>query len=225
GIDSNSDEEIDYFEPEIITASDYYPFGMLMPGRGGSLINGQWQDSGPAILAALFVSSRTGNQPDEYIALESIEFLPGFESGSSDEFVAYIVTSVGGEGYEGEDGLYRYGFNGNENDNETGTQHYGFRIYNPGLGRFLSVDPLAGSYPELSTYQFAGNTPVQAIDIDGLEPALPYRDGNGNLQISPAGDAFKVNVPPNAIWPVSGKQENYGMGLIIDNIPIVGSAK
>src|SRR5690606_24415813 len=103
------------FEPEIITASDYYPFGMLMPGRGGSLINGQWQESGPAVLANLVVSSRNGNEPIEYIALESIEFLPGFESGSADEFVAYITTSGNGEGYEGEDGLYRYGFNGKEN--------------------------------------------------------------------------------------------------------------
>src|SRR5690606_1691597 len=58
-IDNNDDEEIDYFEPEIITASDYYPFGMLMPARGGSLINGQWQESGPEILANLSVDDRT----------------------------------------------------------------------------------------------------------------------------------------------------------------------
>ncbi|MES2730943.1 MAG: hypothetical protein V4714_04315, partial [Bacteroidota bacterium] len=36
--------------------------------------------------------------------------------------------------------------------------------------RFLSVDPLTKSYPELTPYQFAGNTPIQAIDLDGLEP-------------------------------------------------------
>src|SRR5690606_25326076 len=104
GIDNNSDEEIDYFEPEIITASDYYPFGMLMPGRGGSLINGQWQESGPAVLANLVVDDRAGNQPSEYVALKSIEFLDGFESGLNDEFVAYITTSGIGEGYEGVDG-------------------------------------------------------------------------------------------------------------------------
>src|SRR5690606_15370078 len=155
-IDNNEDEEIDYFEPEIITASDYYPFGMLMPGRGGSLINGEWQESGPTVLAHLSVDDRTGNQPSEYIALESIEFLPGFESGSADEFVAYITTSGSGD-REGTDGLYRYGFNGKEMDNETGTQDYGFRIYNPGLGRFLSVDPLTRTYPWYTPFQFAGN--------------------------------------------------------------------
>lgn len=37
------------------------------------------------------------------------------------------------------------------------------------LTRFLSVDPLTKKYPELTPYQFASNTPIQAIDLDGLE--------------------------------------------------------
>jgi RHS repeat-associated protein len=69
---------------------------------------------------------------------------------------------------------YRYGFNGKENDRsgEWGlglVQDYGFRLYNPGLGRFLSVDPLREKFPWNSTYAFAGNTPVQAIDLEGAE--------------------------------------------------------
>ena len=47
---------------------------------------------------------------------------------------------------------------------------YGFRIYNPGIARFLSVDPLAPEYPYYTPYQFAGNMPIAAIDLDGLEP-------------------------------------------------------
>jgi len=68
---------------------------------------------------------------------------------------------------------YRYGFNGKEMDNEVkgnGAQYdYGFRIYDPRLGRFLSVDPLTASYPWYTPYQFAGNQPINAIDLDGLE--------------------------------------------------------
>jgi RHS repeat-associated protein len=67
---------------------------------------------------------------------------------------------------------YRYGFNGKENDKETtgtSTYDYGFRIYNPTLGRFLSVDPLTKGYPALTPYQFASNNPVEGIDLDGLE--------------------------------------------------------
>ncbi len=37
------------------------------------------------------------------------------------------------------------------------------------VSRFLSVDPLAQSYPFYSPYHFAGNMPIQAIDLDGLE--------------------------------------------------------
>jgi hypothetical protein len=35
--------------------------------------------------------------------------------------------------------------------------------------RFLSVDPLTKDYPELTPYQFASNTPIEGIDLDGLE--------------------------------------------------------
>lgn len=52
------------------------------------------------------------------------------------------------------------------------TYDYGFRIYNPNLGKFLSVDPLMKSYPWYTPYQFAGNKPIIAIDIDGLEEYL-----------------------------------------------------
>jgi RHS repeat-associated protein len=72
---------------------------------------------------------------------------------------------------------YRHGFNGKENDNEVkgegNQQDYGMRIYDPRLGRFLSVDPLTKDYPWYTPYQFAGNTPIVAIDLDGLEPVIP----------------------------------------------------
>ena len=51
-------------------------------------------------------------------------------------------------------------------------QDYGFRLYNPAIGKFLSVDPLFKGFPELTPYQFASNTPMQAIDLDGLEATI-----------------------------------------------------
>ncbi|WP_439484234.1 RHS repeat domain-containing protein [Cyclobacterium plantarum] len=76
-----------------------------------------------------------------------------------------------GKGYAG---TYRYGFNGKEGDSggEWGGQNnydYGFRIYNPSIAKFLSVDPLASSYPSWSPYPFAMNSPISGIDLDGLE--------------------------------------------------------
>jgi RHS repeat-associated protein len=69
---------------------------------------------------------------------------------------------------------YRYGFNGKENDFEPkniggSQQDYGMRIYDPRLGRFLSSDPLFKRFPDLTTYQFASNRPIDGIDLDGLE--------------------------------------------------------
>ncbi len=87
-----------------------------------------------------------------------------------------------GRSWEGGSG-YRYGFNGKEDDPETygdgNIYDYGFRIYNPRLGKFLSVDPLTRSYTWYTPYQFAGNMPIYAIDIDGLEPeSVVYKTGN-----------------------------------------------
>lgn len=41
------------------------------------------------------------------------------------------------------------------------------RVYD--VSRFLSIDPISSKFPELTPYQFASNTPIQAIDLEGLE--------------------------------------------------------
>ncbi|OQP59761.1 hypothetical protein A3860_36390, partial [Niastella vici] len=108
GVSSPSNNTlIDHYEADIVSAQDYYPFGMVEPGRN---------------------------------------------------------FNVGG---------YRYGFNGKENDNdvkgEGNQQDYGMRIYDPRVGRFLSLDPLIQSFPELTPYQFSSNMPIEAADLDGAE--------------------------------------------------------
>jgi RHS repeat-associated protein len=77
--------------------------------------------------------------------------------------------------------VYKYGFNGQEKDDEVygngNIYDYGFRVYDPRLGRFLSVDPLTMSYPWYTPYQFAGNKPILFIDLDGKEETLPSKPG------------------------------------------------
>ena len=67
----------------------------------------------------------------------------------------------------------RFGFNGKENDNEVkgfgNQQDYGMRIYDTRTGKFLSTDPLSQNYAGLTPYQYASNTPISAVDLDGLE--------------------------------------------------------
>jgi RHS repeat-associated protein len=86
--------------------------------------------------------------------------------------------------YENENscaGSYRFGFNGQEKIDEVyGENNYldfTYRGYNPRLGRFFAVDPLAPSYPMLTPYQFASNTPIWARELEGLE-AWYTNEGN-----------------------------------------------
>ena len=96
---------------------------------------------------------------------------------------------MGGRSFSAD--LYRYGFNGKEGDREGWggqlVQDYGFRLYNPAIGKFLSADPLASSYPWYTPYQFAGNKPIVAIDLDGLEEyhyMLAFdEEGNSTLRL------------------------------------------
>ncbi len=66
-------------------------------------------------------------------------------------------------------GTYRYGFNGMEKEEELTPLPYDFgnRLYDPRRGQFPTTDRLASKYPHQSPYVFAGNTPIQAIDVDG----------------------------------------------------------
>ncbi|RDI05793.1 RHS repeat-associated protein [Flavobacterium sp. AG291] len=73
--------------------------------------------------------------------------------------------------YNGSD--YRYGFQGQEKDNEIkgegNSLNYTFRMHDPRIGRFFAIDPLAKSYPHNSPYAFAENRVIDGIELEGLE--------------------------------------------------------
>jgi len=135
---SMDDSTVVYYNPEVVSANDYYPFGSVEPYRTYA------------------------------------------EAGSTD---------------------YRFGFNGKEKDDEIkgpGNQiDYGERAYDPRVGRFLSLDPLEQSYPWYTPYQFAGNKPIWAVDLDGKEEKLSttkqiLKSGFTQLDLSKEG-IYKFN--------------------------------
>jgi RHS repeat-associated protein len=73
-------------------------------------------------------------------------------------------------------GLYRYGFQGQEMDNEIkgvgNSINYKYRMHDPRLGRFFAVDPLAPKYPHNSPYAFSENRVIDGIELEGLEVIL-----------------------------------------------------
>ena len=97
-----------YFQPDVVSANNYYPFGMTMQNDGN-------------------------------------------------------VTAEN----------YRYGFQGQEKDNEVKGQgnsiNYKYRMHDPRLGRFFAVDPLAPSYPWNSPYAFSENRVIDGVELEGRE--------------------------------------------------------
>ena len=80
------------------------------------------------------------------------------------------TSSYRSGGNNAETALKRYRYVGKERDEETGLYYYGARYYAGWLARFVSVDPLKDEYPFYTPYQYAGNRPIIAMDLDGLEP-------------------------------------------------------
>ena len=92
---------------------------------------------------------------------------------------------------------------------EGNQQDYGMRIYDPRLGRFLSVDPLTTKYPELTPYQFASNSPIANVDLDGAEKlyyTLTIKENKPVLKLTNQVDTYTAS---------DGKQAQFFFNLYI----------
>jgi RHS repeat-associated protein len=88
---------------------------------------------------------------------------------SYEEFHPFGTTSYRSGTNETEVSLKRYKYIGKERDEETGLYYYGARYYAAWIGRFVSVDPLAEKYLNLSPYVYVADNPIKYIDPDGRD--------------------------------------------------------
>lgn len=91
---------------------------------------------------------------------------------------------------------FRYGVQGKESDVEIkgdgNSYDFGARILDPRLGKWLSIDPLAQEFPDVSPYCAMANNPTNFIDPDGNAPALPPSVLNGTLSFNEiVGELYK----------------------------------
>jgi len=84
-------------------------------------------------------------------------------------------------GRTGNSTAYRYGFQGQEKDDELkgdgNSLNYTFRMHDPRIGRFFAGDPLAAKYPYNSPYAFSENRVIDGIDLEGREFSYHEKDG------------------------------------------------
>ncbi len=90
-----------------------------------------------------------------------------YKNGSVVTFASYADYYPFGEPLNGRNsnsGNYRYAFQGQEKDPETGMEAFQLRMWDGRLGRWLSPDPY-GQYA--SPYLGMGNNPINGVDPDG----------------------------------------------------------
>jgi RHS repeat-associated protein len=66
---------------------------------------------------------------------------------------------------------YNYKYNGKEYQDELGLNmyDYGARNYDPSLGRWMNIDPMAETYYTVSSYVYVANNPLLFIDPTGMK--------------------------------------------------------
>jgi len=172
-----------------------FPLGMMMMGGGGGVPPQIVQDSSitwyirgadgkvlaeydPLDSTYLHTFIYAGDQRIAmFDKLGALHFYLNDHLGSARRVIAangtpkdkYVYHPYGGESSSTVNTLQTRRYTGKPLDEEMGLDlyYYGARYYDPELGRFTQMDPLAGQYPGWGPYVYCGNNPLSNLDRDG----------------------------------------------------------
>lgn len=103
----------------------------------------------------------------------------------------------------------RYTYNGKEKQTELGLDQldYGARFYDPVVGRFTTIDPVAEHFTWMTSYQYASNNSIKNIDLDGLEGIPYFLFGNNTVvpRLAPLAETTRVPTALSNLAKASGE--------------------
>lgn len=117
---------------------------------------------------------------------------------------------------------YRFGFQGQESDKEINGERnsyaFEYRMHDPGVGRFLSIDPLAPQCPHNSPYACSENLVIDGVELEGKEfdsvgkeaakyilqivPSINYKTGSDGSSV---GVSFSIGL--SKYLPISYRKD------------------
>jgi RHS repeat-associated protein len=219
-------------QAELVSAQGYEPFGALLPGRKYETQRARPVIFLPAVLTASQSVTMTigGGAP-----ITLVSYTPGW---TLTQYLSAICTALGTNGitavsYPAQNqvridnwpsnavlttGLpiaeirwdsYRFGFQGQEKDNEIyggegSMLAFEYRMHDPRVGRFWSIDPLAAKYPWNSPYAFAENKVIQYVELEGLETGSKEISGQSK-PVSEGEIQHRVNEITPLGTPITGQ--------------------
>lgn len=110
-------------------------------------------------------------------------------------------------GRHGSSDSYRYGFQSQEVDpeikGEGNSINYKYRMYDPRIVRFFATDPLEYKFPYYSPYQFSSNSPIMAVELEGLESSVRINHNEGSINITRDANN-RLTVTKSQLGPIFG---------------------
>jgi RHS repeat-associated protein len=134
--------------------------------------------------------------------------------------IATISSKKLGDNYEGTlDNKYLYNDKELFDDADLNWYDYGFRNYDPQIGRFMQLDPLVFEYQFYTPYQFAGCEPIGNVDKDGLEPEDVVKAIGGFTAKGLTNITAHVSTTAATAgkWIVSGFKDGVAISKVINN--------